>query len=52
MTAEIRLGTSAFSANGWPGALYPDTLKSPRWHDLYRLELPKREYRRRHEEIP
>jgi uncharacterized protein YecE (DUF72 family) len=28
MTAEIRLGTSAFSANGWAGAFYPKGMKT------------------------
>jgi uncharacterized protein YecE (DUF72 family) len=28
MTAEIRVGTSAFSANGWAGAFYPKGMKT------------------------
>jgi Protein of unknown function DUF72 len=28
MSAEIRLGTSAFSANGWAGAFYPKGMKT------------------------
>lgn len=27
MTAELRIGTSAFTAAGWPGSFYPDNLK-------------------------
>jgi uncharacterized protein YecE (DUF72 family) len=27
MTAEIRLGTSGFVANGWPGSFYPEGMK-------------------------
>jgi hypothetical protein len=28
MAAEIRLGTIAFSANGWAGAFYPKGMKT------------------------
>ena len=28
LTAQIRLGTSAFTAAGWPGAFYPKGMKS------------------------
>jgi len=35
MTAEIRLGTSAFSANGWAGAFYPKGMKSADYWNFY-----------------
>jgi uncharacterized protein YecE (DUF72 family) len=35
MTAEIRLGTSAFSADGWKGFFYPKGMKSADYLNFY-----------------
>jgi uncharacterized protein YecE (DUF72 family) len=35
MTAQIRLGTSAFTAAGWPGAFYPRGMKSADYLSYY-----------------
>jgi hypothetical protein len=35
MTPEIRLGTSAFSANGWLGAFYPRGMKTADYLKFY-----------------
>src|ERR1700720_61763 len=35
MTAQIRLGTSAFTANGWSGAFYPRGMKSANYLSYY-----------------
>jgi uncharacterized protein YecE (DUF72 family) len=35
MTAEIRLGTSAFTAEGWKGAFYPKGMKSADYLNFY-----------------
>ena len=35
MTSEIRLGTSTFTANGWPGVFYPKGTKSANYITYY-----------------
>src|ERR1700751_6358910 len=35
MAAQIRLGTSAFTAAGWPGAFYPRGMKSRDYLSFY-----------------
>jgi uncharacterized protein YecE (DUF72 family) len=35
MTAEIRLGTSAFTAAGWEGSFYPKGMKSADYLNFY-----------------
>jgi uncharacterized protein YecE (DUF72 family) len=35
MTAEIPLGASAFSANGWAGAFYPKGMKTADYLNFY-----------------
>jgi uncharacterized protein YecE (DUF72 family) len=35
MTPEIRLGTSAFIADGWPGSFYPEAMKPPDYLHYY-----------------
>jgi uncharacterized protein YecE (DUF72 family) len=33
--SEIRLGTSAFTAAGWPGSFYPESLKPADYLSYY-----------------
>jgi len=33
--ADIRIGTSAFTANGWPGTFYPDGLPEREYLTYY-----------------
>jgi uncharacterized protein YecE (DUF72 family) len=35
MASEIRLGTMAFSANGWQGAFYPKGMKTADYLNFY-----------------
>jgi uncharacterized protein YecE (DUF72 family) len=39
MTAEIRLGTSAFSANGWQGSFYPRGTKTADYLKFYSMRF-------------